>query len=123
MYVLFLEQRCDRVPHCIDSSDEANCNHIVLIDQSYDKTVILKKDREKVKCYLNLTILDVILIDDDNNFFKPKFQISIEWKDQGLKFQHLKKGYERLLSHEETSQIWNPNILLDDLNQINRYFL
>ena len=49
-------------------------------------------DRTRINCYFNLTILDVISIDDNENIFKAKFKIEIEWKDIRLKFRHAKKG-------------------------------
>ena len=62
----------------------------------------------------------MISIDDYNNAFKPKFEITIQWTDHRLNFQHVKNGSETLLSEDEIDQIWTPKIMLDDTNQINR---
>ena len=111
--------RCDGISDCVDSSDESYCHGIILID-NYDKTIISKDDREKVPCYLSLTILDVISIDGNNGYINPTFKITIEWKDQRLKFQHLKKGVERLLPKTEVDKIWKPTIILYDTRQFQR---
>ena len=84
--------------------------------------MIFTEEKTKINCSLNLAILDVISIDDNNNRFKPKFEISVEWVDHRLKFQHLKKGLEhrKLIPEDELEQIWKPVIILDDINQYNR---
>ena len=119
--IYLLDKRCDGFIDCEDSTDESYCAENVEIDQSYDKLKVFKLDRTKINCYFNLTILDVISIDDCDNVFKAKFKIEIEWKDIRLKFRHAKKGLEVLLSNEEVNQLWMPNILMDDINQMNRF--
>ena len=117
----FSEQRCDGFKDCVDETDEHYCKDktIVIIDDSYRKFEILKLDKTKTECFLNLSILDVISIDGNNNMFKPKFEISLEWLDQRLKFKNLKKGIKRLLPKDELERIWKPEILLDSINQNN----
>ena len=78
---------------------------------------MFQEDKAKIQCFIDLSILDVLLIDDNENFFKPKFHISIKWQ---LKFQHLKRGMEKLLLEKEIEQLWIPQIMLDDINQYNR---
>ena len=122
-YFIISEQRCDGFPDCSDGTDETYCQNkdIVIKDESYEKNKIFKDDKKKINCFLNLTIFDVISIDGDNNLFKPTFEISVKWKDQRLKFQHMKKGLQRLLPNEELDKIWNPILMLDDINQNYRW--
>ena len=121
-FVIFSEQRCDGFIDCNDATDEINCKNIVKYDELYEKSVVYKQDKSKINCFLNLTILDVISIDDNNNMLKPTFEISVEWVDHRLQIINGKKGNRRLVNKKDLEMIWLPAIMLNDINQNNRYF-
>ena len=93
---------------------------------------MFKEDRTKIDCFFNLTILDVISIDDTGNVFKAKFKIEIEWKDVRLKFRHAKKGtlgHQKSTNkvlfyiHEDHSTILNHFESSTELEKYSPYFL
>ena len=53
---------------------------------------------------------------------KPTFEISAVWVDHRLQIMNGKKGIQngRLLPKEELAMIWQPVIMLNDINQYNR---
>ena len=60
-------------------------------------------------------------IDGENNEFKPKFQLTMTWQDDFLKFSQLKENHEILLVSSERDSIWTPIVLFDDVHQYARY--
>ena len=77
-------------------------------------------NNENIKLYLFLEIFNVVSIEDNINLFRPKFQVSIKWQDQRLRFKNLRKDKESPLSPHEYDIIWKPVFLWDEVNQVNR---
>ena len=88
------DARCDHKRHCVDNSDEKGCA-LIKVSQDYkpdrppqpaerisqdDKTESLTKVRA------DLTILDILAIDDTSAVFKLFFTLELQWKDLNLDF-------------------------------------
>ena len=114
------EFRCDGSPDCLDDSDEFKCD-ILIIDEYYNKDIISDQNKENIDLFVDLIITNIITIEDNRNLFRPSFEITFQWQDFRLRFQNLKKNKLNVLKPFELEQIWEPILLLDDVNQFNRF--
>ena len=111
--------RCDGSPDCTDDSDEFKCD-ILIRDGNYNKDIISNQQKQKIDLFVDLVIRDIIHIEENDNIFRPTFELTFEWKDHRLRFQNLDVNNFKVLKEFEVQQIWKPIILLDDINQFNR---
>ena len=70
-----------------------------------------------------MSITHIITIEDDRNLFRPSFEIMFQWQDYRLRFQNLNNKNLNILKPFEIEQIWEPILLLEDVNQFNRFVL
>ena len=73
--------------------------------------------------FVDIIITHVIVIEDDRNLFRPAFEITFQWQDYRLRFQNLNDKKLNMLKSFEVEQIWEPILILDDVNQFNRFAL
>ena len=71
--------------------------------------------------FVDLIISDIITIEDKENLFRPSFEIVLQWQDYRLRFQNLDRTKLNILKPFEVEQIWEPILLLSDVNQFNRF--
>ena len=71
--------------------------------------------------FVDLIISDIITIEDKENLFRPSFEIVLKWQDYRLRFQNLDRTKLNILKPFEVEQIWEPILLLSDVNQFNRF--
>ena len=93
------DARCDHKRHCVDNSDEKGCA-LIKVSRDYkpdrppqpaervrqdDKTESLTKVRA------DLTILDILAIDDSSSTFKLFYTLELVWTDLNLDYCDLGK--------------------------------
>ena len=65
----------------------------------------------------------ILDIDIEEGIFRAKFSYILEWRDQRLEFKNLRQDAAlNVLTQEEISQIWYPNVILDDVDLKNRFY-
>ena len=114
--------RCDGSPDCPDDSDEFKCD-ILIIDGNYNKDIISDKNKQNIDLIVDLTISDIITIEDSENIFRPSFEIIFQWQDYRLRFQNLNNKKLNMLKPFVVEKIWEPILSLHDVNQFNRFIL
>ena len=95
---------CDGTLHCESGEDEDFCE-MIKVPKYYNKY-----DPPK-QVYVNISIVDILTINEDDSSFDLHFHMKMKWFDEQLKFEFLKvDDYANIVSKEQKSQIWIPNI-------------
>ena len=94
---------CDGIRHCQSGEDEVNCT-MIDIPEYYDKM----DPPEKV--FANISIVDVMAIDEDDSSFDVYFHLSVKWYDRKLEFQFLKNNHFANNVEKYKNRIWSPKI-------------
>ena len=71
--------------------------------------------------FVDMSLTHIITIEDDRNLFRPSFEITFQWQDYRLRFQNLNNKNLNMLKPFEIEKIWEPILLLNDVNQFNRF--
>ena len=108
---------CDGSPDCQDQEDEKNCQDVI-VPQTYDSTrPSLKWSIENgMKTYIKsnisveVTILDVLEVNEEDSLFEVFYEMTLKWLDPQLEFDFLKSQIDGNLI-ENTSRIWTPNLV------------
>ena len=93
---------------------------MLIVDGNYYGKIISDQEKQKINLFIDLIISDIITIEDNKNIFRPSFEIIFQWQDYRLKFQNLNSKIHNMLQSFEVAKIWEPTLLLEDVNQFNR---
>ena len=116
-----MEERCNQLPNCRDKSDERNCQ-ILLLEDGYNKNVppISGADNRviPVNVSISITLMKVVEIEEIDHSLHLQFQISMQWKENRVRYQNLKeKTSLNALTDEDIERIWLPLIVYDNTDQ------
>jgi hypothetical protein len=92
----------------------------LIIDSNYNKDIISDQSKQNIDLFVDLIITDIITIEDTENIFRPSCEITFQWQDYRLRFQNVDSQKQNMLKSFEVAQIWEPILLLEDVNQFNR---
>ena len=111
---------CDINQHCLDGSDERNCQIIHFPDFPYDSerapTQRITEDEGEFIFKTNdvnvtLKVIDILDINEDESLVHLFFQIELRWFDFNLNYQFLNKFDDKNVIHENLAKnIWSPNL-------------
>ena len=81
--------------HCRDQSDEEGCSTLVIGDR-YDRMVAPFTSNansiEPIDVNISVVLIDIEHIDEENNEFKVKYMVSLEWYENRVVFHNLKSN-------------------------------
>ena len=87
-----MEQRCDQLPHCRDTSDEIGCD-ILNLKNSYNRNIppIRSINGSKVAVDVNtsIDIFKLVDINEEDYSIEIQHQISMVWKENRVTYQNL----------------------------------
>ena len=114
---------CNNFPDCEDRSDERDCDIILFPDYEYNKhypPVTFKNgEKQPLKLYANLTVLNVFEINEVDSTFDFYFMIAAQWLDKNLKFEFLKKTpEENSIPDRHQTEVWLPHIEFDNTAKV-----
>merc|ERR1712218_269843 len=118
-----MEERCDQVPDCRDESDEEACKVINLYKRGYNKNIPpigRAKDGSAipVKVNISITLMKVVEIEEVDHSIHLQFQISLQWKENRVKYLNLKRDTTlNGLSAQDIGDIWLPLVVYDNTDQ------
>ena len=117
-----MEERCNQVPDCRDKSDEKQCQ-LIAFEDSYNKDIPpigrAKNGRpDPVDVSISITLMKVVEIEEVDHSIHLQFQISLQWRENRVKYNNLKKDSAlNALTDEEIRTLWLPLILYDNTDQ------
>ena len=117
-----MEERCNQVPDCRDKSDERQCQLIVLED-GYNKNIppigrAVGGGAIPTNVSIAITLMKVVEIEEVDHSIHLQFQISLEWKENRVKYQNLKKKtFLNALTDDDIKTIWLPLVVFDNTDQ------
>ena len=117
-----MEQRCDQLPDCEDESDERGCQLLKLKD-GYNKMVPpirMALDRTMIPVTVNVSIVleKIVEIEEENHAVQFQFEIIMEWKDNRVSYENLKKDTSlNALPLVDIKRLWLPLVIYANTDQ------
>ena len=119
-----MEKRCDQLLDCDDGSDEEGCQ-LFSLTKGYNKVVspfarvsFLNETIVPVSINVSLKLLQVMGIDERENSIDLQFEILLEWRDQRITYNNLKKEiFFNALTNEKIQMIWLPVLIYENTDQ------
>ena len=119
-----MEERCNQIPDCVDTSDELNCR-ILKLKSGYNKRVPpvgttgkQVKTLKPVEVNVSLTLYKIVAVKEDMHSIQLQFQISLRWRDNRATYYNLKPdSYLNALSLEEINSLWLPLVVYVNTDQ------
>ena len=115
-----MDNRCDRIVDCPDSSDEKECAVLHIDQTTYIKeyppiTVDSNRTLIKIPVNISIDIMKILEINEVEGAFKVSFQLHSSWVDERLIYVNLKEDSNlNTLTEKEKEDIWTPNIVFSN---------
>ena len=108
-----MDLRCDGRTDCSDNSDEIQCDVLkILPSYSRDISPPEPNDKGKLDIQVDVTIKNIVKIDEVDKLFHVSFGLDVSWFDSRLQFNNLKPGKNlNVLTPAQVNQIWTPEII------------
>ena len=116
-----MEQRCDQLPHCRDSSDEMGCD-IFLLKDGYNKNIppIISENGNKspAKVAISIDLLKVVDINEEDYSIEIQFEITMEWRENRATYLNLKLNSSlNALNQKDIEKLWLPEVIYENTDQ------
>ena len=108
-----MEQRCDKVAHCGDGSDELDCR-VLVQGKTYSKLLppVPSPSNLTVPVTISLVLESVRKLDEVNHILEIQFQMQLEWYESTRMVYHNLKTDQNILTHEDVKSMWLPQIMI-----------
>ena len=105
-----------------DKSDEVGCQ-LIILENNYNKYIPpigRGKDGSTIPANVNIsiTLMKVVEIEETDHSIHLQFQISLQWKENRVRYQNLKEETSlNALTDDDIKTIWLPLIVYDNTDQ------
>ena len=111
-----MEERCNNVPNCEDSTDEYDCEIMLLDSHTYRKQFPPIADMDHhVEVAVSAYIMKISNFNDLAMTYTIKFVLRLNWFDHHLTYANLKDNlHDNMVGYEKKHSIWIPPITLNN---------
>ena len=117
-----MEERCNQVPDCSDKSDEKGCR-LIVFENNYNKNIppigrTVDGGSVPARVRISISLMKVVEIEETDHSIHLQFRISMQWRENRVKYQNLKeKTSLNALSENDIGKLWLPLIIYDNTDQ------
>ena len=118
-----MEKRCDqetgKEPNCRDKSDENGCQ-LIIFENNYNKNIPPFEGGSVPRTNVNISIslMKVVEIEETDHSIHLQFMISMQWRENRVKFHNLKKKTSlNALAEADVDKLWLPLVVYDNTDQ------
>ena len=120
-----IDQRCAQITNCRDESDEKDCQILLLKDGYNNKIPPISVAGSTndltlvpVLVSISITLMKVVEIEETDHSIHLQFQISLQWKENRVKYLNLKRKTSlNALTALEVNHLWMPLVIYDNTDQ------
>ena len=110
IFVLSMNERCDQIVHCLDESDEDNCD-LIVFKGKYKKKVppfnTTVNPPIPVSVEISTSLRNVLEISESSHTITLKFGITLKWYENRVNYNNLKSAAAlNLLSEQEVLYLY-----------------
>ena len=117
-----MKERCNQVPDCRDKSDEKGCQ-VIVFENNYNKNIppigrTVYGGSIPAQVNISITLMKVVEIEETDHSIHLQFRISMQWRENRVKYQNLKqKTSLNALTEDDIGKLWLPLIIYDNTDQ------
>ena len=117
-----MEERCNEVPDCRDKSDERGCK-VIILKGGYNKNIppigrAQSGSAVPTDVSISITLMKVVEIEETDHSIHLQFMISMQWKENRVRFHNLKKKTSlNALAENDVDKLWLPLVVYDNTDQ------
>ena len=113
-----MHDRCDKIFHCEDRSDEEDCDYFVVDSSTYNKKYPPVSDEKETEVMVYIVIEKIQNIKELDMSFDVKFTLALEWLDSRLKYKNLLNSHwTNLVKEENKNDVWIPALVFNNTNK------
>ena len=128
IFVLSMNERCDQIVHCLDESDEDNCD-LIVFKGKYKKKVppfnTTVNPPIPVPVEISTSLRNVLEISESSHTITLKFGITLKWYENRVNYNNLKSAAAlNLLSEQEVLYLYYlHDLIFSHYSQVNSLWI
>ena len=116
-------ERCNQVPDCRGMSDENECQ-LIVFENNYNKNIPPIGKRRAAGdvaspaiVSISINLMKIVEIEEVDHSIHLQFKITLQWKENRVKYQNLKKETSLNSLTDMTGHLWLPYVIYENTDQ------